>query len=58
MNKKNCYPLLRIDDLFYQVVGENIFLNTDLRSGYHWVRIYDEDIKKTPFGLDMTFVSL
>jgi hypothetical protein len=33
------YPLPRIDDLFYQLSGKNIFLKIDLRSGYHYVRI-------------------
>ena len=35
MNIKNYYPLPRIDELFDQVGGANIFLNIDLRSEYH-----------------------
>ena len=52
MNKvtmKNKYPLPRINDLFYQMRGAKVFSNIDLRSGYHQVRIKDEDIHKTTF---------
>jgi hypothetical protein len=46
---KNKYPLPRIDDLFDQLKDANIFSKIDLRSGYHHVRIKDEDINKTTF---------
>ncbi|GJU62957.1 putative nucleotidyltransferase, ribonuclease H [Tanacetum coccineum] len=46
---KNRYPLLRIDDLFDQLQGSNIYSKIDLRSGYHQLRVREEDIPKTAF---------
>ncbi|GJY06830.1 putative reverse transcriptase domain-containing protein [Tanacetum coccineum] len=46
---KNCYPLPRIDDLFDQPQGSSVYSKIDLRSGYHQLRVRDEDIPKTAF---------
>lgn len=46
---KNKYPLPHIDDLFNQMRGFVIFSKIDLRSGYHQLRIRDEEIFKTTF---------
>ncbi|GKB27071.1 putative reverse transcriptase domain-containing protein [Tanacetum coccineum] len=52
MNKltmKNRYPLPRIDDLFDQLQGSNVYSKIDLRSGYNQLRVREEDIPKTAF---------
>jgi hypothetical protein len=46
---KNKYPFPRIYDMFYQLRGIRIFSKIDLRSGYHQVRIKEEDISKNTF---------
>ncbi|GKB31285.1 putative nucleotidyltransferase, ribonuclease H [Tanacetum coccineum] len=46
---KNRYPLPMIDDLFDQLQGLSVYSKIDLRSGYHQLRVRDEDIPKTAF---------
>nr|GEZ41869.1 putative reverse transcriptase domain-containing protein [Tanacetum cinerariifolium] len=46
---KNRYPLPRIDELFDQLQGSSVYSKIDLRSGYHQLRVREEDIPKTAF---------
>nr|GEW81662.1 putative reverse transcriptase domain-containing protein [Tanacetum cinerariifolium] len=46
---KNRYPLSRINDLFDQLQGLSVYSKINLRSGYHQLRVRDEDIQKTVF---------
>ncbi|GKF18481.1 putative reverse transcriptase domain-containing protein [Tanacetum coccineum] len=46
---KNRYPLPRIDDLFHQLQGSQFFSKIDLRTGYHQLRVHEDDILKTVF---------
>ncbi|GJW39258.1 putative reverse transcriptase domain-containing protein [Tanacetum coccineum] len=46
---KNRYPLPRIDDLFDQLQGSQYFSKIDLTSGYHQLRVHEDDIPKTAF---------
>ncbi|GKD00949.1 putative reverse transcriptase domain-containing protein [Tanacetum coccineum] len=46
---KNRYPLPRIDDLFDQLQGSSVYSKIDLRSGYHQLRIREEDNPITAF---------
>jgi len=46
---KNRYPLPRIYDLMDQLVGARVFSKIDLRSGYHQIKVKDEDMQKTAF---------
>ncbi|GKE32764.1 putative nucleotidyltransferase, ribonuclease H, partial [Tanacetum coccineum] len=49
LTDKNRYPLSRIDDLFDQLQGLRFFSKIDLRSGYHQLRLHEDDIPKTAF---------
>nr|GEU90914.1 retrotransposon protein, putative, Ty3-gypsy subclass [Tanacetum cinerariifolium] len=46
---KNRYPLPMIDDLFDQLQGSSVYSKIDMRSGYHQLRLREEDIPKTAF---------
>nr|GFA24604.1 putative reverse transcriptase domain-containing protein [Tanacetum cinerariifolium] len=46
---RNRYPLPRIEDLFDQLQGAKFFSKIDLRSGYHQLRVKNQDILKTAF---------
>jgi hypothetical protein len=52
---KNKYPLPRIDIKFDQFVGAQVFSKIDLHSGYHHIRMHDEDIPKTTFSMRYEF---
>jgi hypothetical protein len=47
---KNKYPLPHIDVLFDQLAGAQVFSKIDPHSGYHQIKIRDEDIPKTAFS--------
>nr|GFB91944.1 putative reverse transcriptase domain-containing protein [Tanacetum cinerariifolium] len=48
-NGKEPLPLPRIDDLFDQLQGSSVYSKINLRSGYHQLRVREEDISKTTF---------
>ncbi|GKC70826.1 putative reverse transcriptase domain-containing protein [Tanacetum coccineum] len=51
---KNRYPLQRIDGLFDQLQGSSVYSKIDLRSGYHQLRIKEEDIQL--LHLELVFI--
>ncbi|GJX26978.1 putative reverse transcriptase domain-containing protein [Tanacetum coccineum] len=49
LTAKNRYPLPMMDDIFDQLQGSQFFSKIDLRSGYHQLRVHEDDIPKTAF---------
>ena len=45
----NQYPLPRIDELFDQLHESRVYFKIDLRSGYHQLRVRENDVSKTAF---------
>ena len=48
---KNRYPLSRIDNLFDQLRGAQVYSKIDLHTDYHQLRVREADIPKTTFRM-------
>lgn len=50
VTKRHGHPLPRIDECLERLSGAQFFTSLDLKSGYHQLRIRDEDVPKTAFN--------
>ena len=46
---KNKYPLPLMDELFDRVFEAKVFSKLDLRTGFHQIRVHEDDVEKTAF---------